>query len=289
MARSISIFFYIILFIASLEGSYQGTTVFIHGAIPAFLSFWAPPCLTGLNPLRNYDINYGRGTIGYTLHTSFPERFPLNSLYIYGWTGDLTLESRYNAAEDLYNNLKKLPEPYTIIAHSHGCNVALNLKRVAEAHNDQKFKVELLVLLACPVQVATSGYIRSSVFEKVFSFYSAKDIGQIIDPQGLYFLPYSILTTYNIPIFSDRIFCPSPNLIQARILIHKRNPWHSDFTLPRFLNYLLPILDLLEKTTNIQRKHPSKPLIVNITWQGNLELYESTYRRLKRIVTDVYS
>jgi pimeloyl-ACP methyl ester carboxylesterase len=285
--RLLSVLYLLLIFCGATTRSYEqaptGTTIFVHGAIPAFLAFCAPSCLLGLNSLREYDVNYGRGVIGYTLHTSFPEEYPLDSFYIFGWPGDLTFESRYEAAEELYLKMKLLPPPYTVIGHSHGCNVALNFVKVAERHNDHNFRVQRLILLACPVQVATTAYVRSPIFEQVFSFYSSADIGQVIDPQGLHYLPYSISASYNIPLLSGRVFCPSDNLIQARVLIHRRNPWHSDFTRGRFLNHLLPILELLEKSQNLPRRNPNKPIVLNITRQGRLELYESICHELHRV------
>ena len=121
--------------------------------------------------------------------------------------------------------------PKTLIAHSHGCNVALYLAELAKSGEFKDLVIDRLILLACPVQLATAHLVGSPIFKRVFSFYSTADLGQIIDPQGLYNETKKISKdSKKPPLFSQRLFDDSPNLVQARILMNRQSPGHMSFS-----------------------------------------------------------
>lgn len=115
------------------------------------------------------------------------------SYYTFGWDGLLNRRKRYEAAEYLYKELadevKKLQEQdleprITIIAYSHGANVALNL--VAVKHDNPKldqnaFTVNQLVMLGAPIQKETDYLVTDPLFERIFNVYSSEDSIQALD------------------------------------------------------------------------------------------------------------
>jgi len=52
----------------------------------------------------------------------------------------------------------------TLISHSHGGNVALNLAAIAE--KESPLSIERLILLACPVQQETAALVDAPMFKK---------------------------------------------------------------------------------------------------------------------------
>lgn len=240
-------------------------TIFIHGTKESLISRlvhrvnypWGivPAYLQGRHSIL--------GCIPSILHQACPEQFNSNSFYLYGWHGRLCFKTRKKAALELYKILKSHLGPITLMAHSHGCNVALNIAQIAELHKDTRFKIERLILLACPVQAVTACYAKSAVFKRVYSFYSTGDLLQIADPQRIYLESRVLRRIIKIPfpIFSERVFPPSPNLIQVRILLDKKSPGHLNFLLSRFLRKLPAVLSLVENAhATTQQSH----FIVNI-------------------------
>ena len=159
------------------------------------------------------------------MHQACPEEFPLTSFYFFGWSGKLDFKARKQEAVRLYDELKKLDGAITIIAHSHGGNVALHLAEVAQARNDTDFQIDRLILLATPVQEATAGFTAWPLFKKVIACYSATDATQILDPQGCYSSAYKNRKgDKKSPLFSRRTFEPIAGVRQARILLDKHDP-----------------------------------------------------------------
>ncbi len=235
--------------IAHLSTTYEKITVYIHGSLPPPLSslarLIAPKTPYGLVPARQIPQRCSHSRVGHVLHKACPERFPLDSFYLFGWSGTLSFEAREEAAEELYLGLRGYRGKIDIVAISHGGNVALNLEKIAEKYNDQEFCIDTLILLATPVQKATEQYVQSALFKSVFSFYSCGDLFQVVDPQGLYKNGKKLEDT-SVPLFSDRIFPPAPNIIQTRLFISKRNPYHIDFAMKKFYKNLPALLELLE-------------------------------------------
>ncbi len=240
-------------------------TVFVHGTKESLISRlvhrvnypWGivPASLQGKHSIL--------GCIPSILHQACPEQFHINSFYLYGWHGRLCFKARKKAALVLYKILKDHQGPITLMAHSHGCNVALNIAQVAELYKDRNFKIDRLILLACPVQAVTACYAKSPVFKRVYSFYSTGDLLQIADPQRVYLESRLLCRILRapLPLFSERLFPPSPNLIQIRILLDKKSPGHINFLLSRFLRKLPAVISLVEGAhATTQQSH----FIVNI-------------------------
>lgn len=240
-------------------------TIFIHGTLPPEpirnlpvldKFFFCPQGLILAETLQNIsgEKNYHLAQVPFVLYQSDPENFDLKDFYLFGWSGALSPKARLEAALLLYNNIKELNlHNIRLITHSHGGNVALNLKVIAEKHNDNKFKIDELILLACPVQKQTSNYINSHIFKKKYSFHSHLDIIQVIDPQGFHDL-YENLKTNNLninPIFSKRHFNRKDNVVQIQTTINNRNLLHIEFLLTKFLNFLPVAL----KTLNFNKKN----------------------------------
>jgi hypothetical protein len=155
------------------------------------------------------------------LGTTPPILFPQEYMYSFGWSGDLNLQARKKASEELFVHLKQLhyeivektgvaPE-FIIIAHSHGGNVVLHL---AEIKDPDGFELTITkaILLACPVQKDTSHLVASSLFKRIYSLHSHTDMIQVIDMQGIKRKKRS-----EKPLFSERHFQTHPKLVQAQI------------------------------------------------------------------------
>ncbi|MBA3954373.1 hypothetical protein H0X48_03595 [Candidatus Dependentiae bacterium] len=225
-------------------------TVQVHGTLPPLISklVHALDSPLGLVPALTQGNKYYLGRIPYLLYHTDPQDFPLKTSYLFGWSGRLNFQARKEAAHELYKVLKELPHPITLITHSHGGNVALNLALIVQEYDDTTFFIDRLVLLAAPVQAATAHLVKSPIFKRVISLYSSKDWTQVIDPQRL----YSISRSSNIPVpfFSQRIYPASDNLIQACILINRRSPTHIEFLSPNFFKTLPVVLEILTQSAD---------------------------------------
>jgi len=236
---------------ATIKTQKAPVTIFVHGTLYPLLDvlvhkFDVP---LGLTPARVQGNKLYMGKIPYILHEALPEQFPLDTSYLFGWSGKLSFAERKAAAFDLYCHIKKFTgHPITLITHSHGGNVALNLPAVAQEQGDTQFCIDRLILLANPVQVVTERFVSWPAFKQVFSFYSRGDRTQIMDPEGLY-RQWGRAAAVQRKIFSRRTFCPAPNLIQIGTVIHGKRPCHLDFISPRFLRHLPFILNFVPKQT----------------------------------------
>lgn len=224
------------------------TTIFVHGTKTSLISRLVHQCdyPEGVIASRHTQTRSVMTNIGYTLSATDPVAFPRDSFYYYTWPGKLSFASRLRAAEKLYSIAHEHKGPLTIITHSHGCNVALNLAYWAEKNNDSLFVVDKLILLAPPVQEVTKQYTVSPVFKRIYSLYSSADVMQVSDPQALYWESYAYSKPVtNIPLFSRRTFEPAPHIIQVRILLDWQSPGHLNFLLHRFLKNLSAIINLV--------------------------------------------
>ena len=212
-------------------------------------------------------------------------------LYFYGWCGKLSAKERLEAACTLMKCIEQLIEQYLekygcmpklqIITHSHGGNVGLYLVHELEK-KQSNIIIDELVLLAPPVQSWTKEYIGSAHCKKVYNFYSAGDLIQTVDPQGIQ-MHLNNDTVQDKPDFfklSDRTFDHHDNLTQIRIKINNTNPWHITFIdlvyprelrthfphqFPRFLPELGKILaEVNKKNVQKQIKLHKKPVMVKI-------------------------
>lgn len=93
--------------------------------------------IPGLHHAQEYQDIYLAKKIVRWLATTAPTMFPFQTFYIFGWDGKLSIQSRKNAAKELYESIQILQSTYfsqygcmptiRLIAHSHGGNVALHL------------------------------------------------------------------------------------------------------------------------------------------------------------------
>jgi hypothetical protein len=225
-------------------------TIWIHGTklIPRPILHKIFHSPDGLVPATAFDSQYHLRSIADTLCAADQVKFASEYTFLFGWSGQLGFESREKAAQDLYKQLKPVIKAYIqkhkarplirIITHSHGGNVALNLAKIKD---DQDFVIDELILLACPVQEATAELIKDKIFKEVFVIYSAFDLLQIIDPQGLY--------SYNntCPLLSKRHFPIQDNIIQTKIKINGRALLHCDFIRLKFIAILPQIIDKMRE------------------------------------------
>jgi len=226
-------------------------TVWVHGTrnsqripLPGFKKVWKTiPGLHHTSAYKNMWFN-NMSRVAKGLNQADAKQFPLESLYIFGWSGLLNPTKRKEAANRLYDSLIDLQETietekgvkplYRVITHSHGGNVALLLAEVKK-DKKKKIKIDELVLLACPVQKRTSCYTKNAMFKTMYHFYSPIDLTQVIDPQIL----QDPLSDMEGPVFSERTFPEQKNLIQLDI-----GPiMHVSFFGKRFLKRLPKLLN----------------------------------------------
>ncbi len=225
------------------------TVVFIHGTLFPFITklIHKVECPRGIHLARTLKNQNALKYLSTWLHEAAEREFPFDSFYFYGWPGTLSFKDRLEAAEELYNFLRTCKTPVTIIGHSHGCNVALYLAKIAEKYPEISLVIDKLILLACPVQEVTASYIHAPLFKQIYHFYSADDFAQVCDPQGLYVDAYKHITG-SIPFFSQRTFKPAPHLVQVQVLFNKQSPGHNDFILKEeFLKKLPTLVSLVHK------------------------------------------
>lgn len=206
------------------------------------------------------------------LCTSNPNQFSLDTFYLFGWSGKLRAVVREEAAEILFQELQRIIAQYQkryhrkpfirIITHSHGGSVALNLVKVKDKKG-QPFKINELILLACPVQESTCTYIEDDLFDHTISLYSSLDMVQVLAPQ----IKYNVFRTkkghirsrMHWPLFSHRRFQEHPKLAQVKIKINGRALFHTEFTSRRFVSILPSIIQVIH------------------TWQAHQSLPHSTH------------
>ncbi len=243
-------------------------TIFIHGTKESIISKVVHKLdyPYGLISASSVEANSVLSRIPLYLQEAYPQEYTLDNFFFYGWHGKLNFRSRYNAAERLYNVIKKHKGPITIMTHSHGCSVALYLAMCAEQDNNPNFCIDRLVFLAPPVQVATKHYVHAPVFKEVYTFYSSADLIQISDPQGIYWESYAYTSDdTQVPFFSTRTFDPAPNIMQTRILADKQSPGHLLFMLGRFIKHLPCMLNMVHnKADNGGYEESRNFYIINI-------------------------
>lgn len=243
-------------------------TIWVHGTRPsAVLPFLSTndkiqkridnsiPKKKGLRPFFDLKPQGKTHALLQALSAASPDQFPIETIYSFGWSGDLSVTARKQAAEQLWATIKLLVEslklqygtapPITLITHSHGGNVALHMSHVRD---DSSIQFARTILLACPVQKETSEYAQHPLFGTVYSIHSHVDMVQILDPQRLQpyknafaawqeskdfeHLKQAYLLGLAHPLFSERHFPHTPNIIQADV------SWKSGFGMP--INHNLP-------------------------------------------------
>jgi len=230
-------------------------TVWVHGTraisktiFPHF--FRAVP---GIHHASAYNNKNNLLRIAHALDSADPKDFAFKNMYMFGWDGRLSVKRRKNAARKLYKEILELREqakkkygvmPFLrIVTHSHGGNVTLYMAEIQDEFNE-KFNVDELVLLACPVQKRTSDFIQDNMFTNIYSFYSKIDMIQVLDPQGLQKVwSRKEKRKPGTPLFSQRTFPEQDNLKQIKVRMNGRSLRHIDFILEKFLKELPRMLN----------------------------------------------
>lgn len=229
--------------------NYLGKCNFIH-ALPT----------NGMTHVSDIPKPYQIASAIKSLSDSNPIRFPFEHCHVFGWPGTLSFKARQEEAQKLYTALTLLSKQYeqqygtkpniTLITHSHGGNVVLNLARIK---NDQHpLSIANTIILACPVQHETKELINNPLFGTIYAYYSAADMQQILDPQGLYITEHNQKRHLE---FSGRMFPMYPNVRQAKLRINGHGISHVDFTLSKFTKFLPGIVD---ETEQWEREQPSQ-------------------------------
>lgn len=251
-------------------------TIFIHGTLYPFLDLLIRmfDCPIGLTPALQQGATFIHGRIPFILNQADPLTYPIESAYVYGWSGRLTFEARRRAAQCLYRELKKIKGPITIVAHSHGATLVQLLVEEVERHKDTEFRIQKFIMLGCPVLSGTEEYVCSPIFEKVISLYSLGDSTQVSDPQILSQENRRLTSLKGrwTPLLSKRYFPCSPNVIHRRVLLGRRNMTHMDFIYKPFLTRLPAVISLIEESINHGHFNTDKQqFIINVPRDRSLE------------------
>lgn len=227
----------------------EGITLWLHGTkflLPIDTHMHA--CPPGLHKVTDLPGKFRIRTLITDLSSQDPINFPLETFYSFGWSGDLDFKARELEAREIYAAIDSLVKNFettyhrtpkiTIITHSHGGNVALNLAKVKDPRDT--WRINKLILLACPVQEQTKQFAGDPLFEKVYSLYSRIDSIQVLDPQGFYKKPHK--GAEKAPLFSQRRFPASANLSQAQLRINGLGVLHLGFITRGFMNKLPSII-----------------------------------------------
>lgn len=249
-------------------------TIWLHGTKSmSFVSdFVHAVPHAGLKPIKSISSMYRIRSVMNALASSDPERFPIEHFYAFGWSGKLCFKKRHFEAMNLYAALNELVSEYqkkyalmpqiTLITHSHGGNVALNLAAVE--NRNPALKLEL-IMLACPVQHETKEYVKDSLFERIYSFYSPADIMQIIDPQGLYTTQTNRKLHFEL---SERVFPTHPTVRQAELEINGSGISHIGFILERTIKILPALIDSLETWSQEEPMNLHKERVLEVSAPG---------------------
>lgn len=251
---------------------------FVHNCIDRFI--FAKKGLYNVASLEeHYSQTWSKKLHNYrmikTISDANPKRFPFDSFYIFGWSGELCPQKRFHHAQKLHACLVPLIAEYTekhgiepyiqLITHSHGGNVALNLAKVNDT-SATPIIINELILLACPVQYETSHLIHHDTFKKIYSLHSHWDLIQVIDAQG--WIPFKERVrnwfkskSDNAPdatqkvteesssekcFFSERHFEKNPKLVQVNINFGMRGMFHVEFISETFMQHLPALLNTID-------------------------------------------
>lgn len=239
-------------------------TIWVHGTclwpFRVLRKYWADsPTLIKVSSMKP---NYYLRKVAENLSASSLD-YPIDNFYFLRWSGKLSVSEREETAQHLYEAIKGLLAEYkekyetkptiTVITHSHGGNVALNLSKVKD--RDPDVKVDNLVLLACPVQRHTREFVHDCMFENVYSFYSTLDFMQVLDPQGLHYHPeLKCRKPKGEPLFSGRSFPKHSKLCNVKIKINGKGVWHTQFLSQEFISILPQLINNINSWREEQKE-----------------------------------
>ncbi len=228
-------------------------TIWVHGT--RFLpNSMFEKCFNNQSRIKHateIDSNYHLRMIAETLSDYAPQKFPLDTFYVFAWTGKLNEQKRKYAAKTLYKELTLLIDDYKkqygikphiqLLAHSHGGNVILNMAKIRSAKYN--LTIDEVILLATPVQLKTMNLVGNNMFKHIYNLYSSLDVVQIMAPQMRHKKDGSNRYTLKFPPLSDRRFPAHQHIAQAKIKVNGRALFHNEFTKPFFLKLLPHVLE----------------------------------------------
>lgn len=247
-------------------------TIYIHGT-QRTATAWIPKTTTwaynfthykkGLHRALDIPHDYIYSHVVRHISEGDSKKFPLEHCYVFCWSGKLSHEARLEAAKELHVSLQELlkqfPQPpfITIITHSHGGNVALNIMNLPDK---KEYAINRLIMLANPVQQTTQACAEdSTVFKEILAPHSHGDLFQVAAPQqnptnsivfdrSFFTDPEKIkvFLLSCLPPFSQRHFPKNSRVKEIAITYKKRPISHLGFMLPSFTTQLGTILDKLE-------------------------------------------
>ena len=235
-------------------------TIFIHGSILKLPILWraSKGCPLGLKQYSEIcdECNYKK--VLRHLNEVDPNNYKTEDNYMFGWSGSLRGCQGEYASKELYDQIHELFENYKkkygyipnlrIITHSNGSRIALYLGKIAKQLNNKQFRVQELIMLACPVQYVTGKLIPQRAFRKIYSIYSLSDWVQIIAPQRYKkFKSKKNCKRCLSPFFSSRCFMDYPNLLQAKVRVNGHGISHSGFLRHKFIRKLPEVIDILDQ------------------------------------------
>jgi len=250
-------------------------TIWIHGTRffkqPYYYTYFEGK--PSLRSALELDKKYHLRRVADNLNMQAFDEFCLDTFYLFGWSGKLSAADRKKAAQALYDNIIMVKNEYVqkyqrepainLVCHSHGGNVALNLAKIARKRLDDAFRIDKLILLACPVQDGTMHYVKDPLFKKIYAIHSSLDLVQIIAPQVTYRVADNQQRTtyrrFKLPPFSQRYFPEHENLAQIKLKLNGRALMHQEFIGKKFLSLLpamIPVIDTwqMQTTTDHHRK-----------------------------------
>lgn len=127
--------------------------------------------------------------INNSIHKNY---YPDVKYFIFNWSGVLGKEDRRIGSFLLYKGIRELKELYpncliSIIAYSHGGNVALGIAEWAYFFGDDSFQIDYLFLMGTPIGRVTKemamkkNKLNKYIFNVIVNFYHQKDYIQIMD------------------------------------------------------------------------------------------------------------
>src|SRR3990167_9174794 len=237
------------------EGYVPNITIWVHGTnlwpFKIFKKYWvSSPTLMKVASMRK---GYYLRNIVESLCKADPG-VSMEDFYLLRWSGNLSVSEREETGFQFYKEMEKLLEKYkekynatpsiNIISHSHGGNVALNLAKVTK---DPKFRIEKLILLACPVQKHTRQLISDPIFENIYSFYSTMDLIQVMDLQGFH-SNKNVENNQRSGFFSGRYFSTdSKKISNIKVKMNGRGVFHVQFLSSEFISLLPTLIEYVEE------------------------------------------
>lgn len=235
----------------------KNITIFVHGTRRVTKLFFRYIDENNkIKPVKDLPENCITHYFAKALSSGDPKNYSIENFYVFGWSGALSNKARFDDAKILFDEISRFVEALrsenvnfsiNIITHSHGGNVALNLANHAK-ENGAKFKIEKLILLACPIQEQTCQLVNHEIFKNVYNIYSTSDLIQIIDPQGL----HSENKGKNVPFFSARKFQKCSKVKQCEVTIDDYGVSHAGFLSKKFFKRLPKLLRRMDQIPNPQ-------------------------------------